>query len=198
MSNRLNTLPEVEAACWRELTAAPQQRGHAWRLMTVATLAHDEDGVAWPDARTVVLREVQAEQRQLVFYTDARSAKAAQLQQQPQATLLLWSRELGWQLRLRVALALQSSGLDVSSRWAQVKLTPSAMDYLAPWPPGALLQADGPEGAPPAPSPAPPRDSRGHFAVVTAQVQAMDWLELHAQGHRRAAFDAQGARWLVP
>jgi pyridoxamine 5'-phosphate oxidase len=198
MSNRLNTLPEVEAACWRELAAAPQHRGHAWRLMTLATVAQAEDGQTWPDARTVVLREVQAEQRQLVFYTDGRSAKAAQLQQQPQATLVLWSRDLGWQLRLRVQLSLQTSGLAVSSRWAQVKLTPSAMDYLAPWPPGAPLQADGLEGAPPATSPAPSRDSRGHFAVVTAQVQAVDWLELHAEGHRRAAFDAQGARWLVP
>jgi hypothetical protein len=29
-------------------------------------------------------------------------------------------------------------------------------------------------------------------------VAAVDWLELHADGHRRAAFDDQGARWLVP
>lgn len=198
MSTRLNTLPEVEAACWRALAAAPQQHGHAWRLMTLATVARAEDGEAWPDARTVVLREVQAEQRQLVFYTDARSAKAGQLQQQPQGVLVLWSRELGWQLRLQVLLTLQTSGLAVSSRWAQVKLTPSAMDYLAPWPPGAPLQADATEGAPPATHPAPPRDSRHHFAVVTAQVQAMDWLELHPEGHRRAAFDAKGARWLAP
>jgi hypothetical protein len=198
MSHRPPTLPEIEAACWRELAAAPQQRGHAWRLMTLATVDQAEDGQAWPDARTVVLREVLAEQRQLVFYTDGRSAKAAQLQQQPQATLVLWSSDLGWQLRLRVALAVQTSGLAVSSRWAQVKLTPSAMDYLAPWPPGATLPGDTTAGAPPVPNPTPPRDSRHHFAVVTAQVQALDWLELHAEGHRRAVFDAQGARWLAP
>jgi hypothetical protein len=34
--------------------------------------------------------------------------------------------------------------------------------------------------------------------VVTAQVTAVDWLELHAEGHRRARFDQQGARWLAP
>jgi hypothetical protein len=29
-------------------------------------------------------------------------------------------------------------------------------------------------------------------------VEAVDWLELHAEGHRRALFDAQGARWVAP
>jgi hypothetical protein len=42
------------------------------------------------------------------------------------------------------------------------------------------------------------RESRGHFAVVTAQVLTTDWLELHAEGHRRALFDAEGRRWLAP
>jgi hypothetical protein len=40
--------------------------------------------------------------------------------------------------------------------------------------------------------------SRECFAVVTAQVQSLDWLELHAEGHRRARFESQGARWLQP
>jgi hypothetical protein len=29
-------------------------------------------------------------------------------------------------------------------------------------------------------------------------VRRMDWLELHAAGHRRAIFDAEGPRWVVP
>ena len=31
-----------------------------------------------------------------------------------------------------------------------------------------------------------------------AQVQAVDWLELHAQGQRRARFDATGSAWITP
>ena len=74
---------------------------------------------------------------------------------------------------------VQTSGLAVSSRWARLKLSPAAQDYLSPLPPGAPLTA--------APSrPQPDRDSRSHFAVVQAQVQAMDWLELRPGGHRRA------------
>ena len=35
-------------------------------------------------------------------------------------------------------------------------------------------------------------------AVVTAKVRSVDWLELHADGHRRAHFGADGAQWLQP
>jgi hypothetical protein len=34
--------------------------------------------------------------------------------------------------------------------------------------------------------------------MVNAQVEALDWLELHPDGHRRARFDATGSRWLQP
>ena len=40
--------------------------------------------------------------------------------------------------------------------------------------------------------------SREHFAMVNAEVESMDWLELHRDGHRRARFDATGARWTQP
>ena len=62
------------------------------------------------------------------------------------------------------------------------------MDYLSPLPPGAPLGQAAPE-----------RASRSQFAVVSAQVQSIDWLELHADGHRRALFDASGqGQWLTP
>ena len=40
--------------------------------------------------------------------------------------------------------------------------------------------------------------ARDYFAVINAKLQSIDWLELHAQGHRRARFDADGARWIQP
>ena len=108
--------------------------------MVLSTVA---DGAA--QARTVILREVQAEPRELIFFTDARSAKVAQMQAQPMGSLLCWSADIGWQLRLRVRLEVQTSGLRVSSRWAHLKLTPAAQDYLSPLPPGsARAQAADP------------------------------------------------------
>ena len=179
---RLDTLAEIEAAVWRELALAVRHKRHPWRTAVLATV---EGEVA--DARSVVLRDLEAESRTLLIYTDSRSPKAMQLAAHPHGTLVLWSEALGWQLRLRVALTLETAGLRVSSRWAKLKLTPAAHDYLSPLAPGSEL------GARPL-----PRESRDHFAVITAQIRSVDWLELHADGHRRARFDAAGAAWLAP
>jgi pyridoxamine 5'-phosphate oxidase len=182
VKTRIETLAAAEPALWAELTRAVHERGHAWRVWALATVEGTRAA-----ARSVVLRDVVAERQQLLFYTDTRSPKVAQLRQQPQGTLLAWSPVLNWQLRLEVELSVAVSGLDVSSRWARVKLSPGAQDYLATLPPGTPVDRFEPE-----------RGSRAHFAVLTAQVTAMDWLELHPDGHRRARFDADGARWLAP
>jgi pyridoxamine 5'-phosphate oxidase len=178
----LPSLQQIEASIWRELAAASVDKGHGWRTAVLAT--RDAEGA---DARTVVLREVDAEARELIFFTDARSPKVAQLQAHSLGTLVLWSAPLSWQLRLRVRLTLASSGLKVSSRWARLQFTAAAQDYMAHLAPGTALTDAKVE-----------RGSREHFAVVTAQVLAVDWLALSADGHKRAAFDDGGSRWLVP
>ena len=179
---RQATLADVEAAVWRELGQAVRDPGHDWRVAVLATV--DGDAV---DARCVVLRDLDLAERTLLIYTDPRSPKAQQVGAQAKGVLVLWSGLLGWQLRLRVALTLETSGLRVSSRWAQLKLTPAAHDYLSPLPPGTVLGSVPPQ-----------RESREHFALLAAQVLSVDWLELHAQGHRRARFDASGAAWIAP
>ncbi len=182
MNTRLQTLPEIESALWHELAAAVRDKDHAWRVCVLATT----DGEV-ADARHVVLRDLDAEARTLLIYTDPRSTKAQQIATHPLGMLVLWSDALGWQLRLRVALQLQATGLEVSSRWARLKMTPAAHDYLSPLAPGSTVE-----------HPLPQRGSREHFALLSAEVQAVDWLELHAEGHRRALFDAGGGRWLAP
>ena len=181
-SRRLESLGAIEAALWRELEAAAHDAAHAWRTPVLATVDGDR-----ADARTVVLREVDAGKRRLVIYTDARSAKVRQMEHHPEGVLVHWSAELSWQLRIAVGLEVTSSGLAVSSRWARLKLSPAAQDYLSPLAPGSPIER-----------PLLERGSREHFAIIVAQVQAVDWLELHAEGHRRARFDAGGARWLAP
>lgn len=179
---RLDRLEAIEDAVWTELLRAAGDRSHPWRVAVLATT----DGQT-AHARHVVLRDVDAARRCLLFYTDSRSPKARQLEAFPGATLVLWSALSSWQLRLAVQLSLETSGLAVSSRWARLKMSPAAQDYLSPLPPGSPIEGALPE-----------RGSREHFAVVTAQVLAIDWLELHAEGHRRACFDGEGRRWLVP
>lgn len=182
MNTRIESLGLIESTLWSELAQAVGERQHPWRVMALATV---EDQRAL--ARNVIVREVVAAQKRLLFYTDARSHKVQQISRQPLGTMLAWSAALGWQLRLEVTLSVEDTGLDVSSRWARVKLSPSAQDYLSPLPPGTPVDRYEPE-----------RGTRDYFAVVTAQVTAIDWLELHADGHRRARFDTHGGRWLAP
>jgi pyridoxamine 5'-phosphate oxidase len=188
-SSRLTDLPALEAAIWRELGLAAGSPGHEWRRSVVATCSS-----AGPQARTMVLRDCHAAEQQLLLYTDSRSPKVAELRQDPRAQIVCWSSALNWQLRLRCELQVEDEGLAVSARWARVRFAPSAQDYIAHSAPGAVLP--GPAAA----QAAVHADAvaHHHFAVVTAQVLAIDWLELHAQGHRRALFEAGVRSWLAP
>ena len=183
MNARIESLSLIETSLWQQLQQAAAEHEHPWRLVTLATF----DGHR-PQARSVILREVDIAARELSFFTDARSPKVAQMRAQPLGSVLCWSAPLGWQLRLEVNLQVSTEGAEVAARWARLKSSPSAHDYLSPLPPASPV-ADRY-----APGPA----ARHHFAVVHAQVQAIDWLELHAEGHRRARFDKAGARWLQP
>ena len=187
MASRLQQLGEIEEALWAELEACVEPRPpgdppHEWRVAVLATV---DDG--HPDARNIVLREVEANERRLVFYTDARSPKVRQIEAAPHGTLILWSATLAWQLRMQVRLAVQTSGLAVSSRWARLQTTVGAADYLAARAPGSPLDA-----------PLADLGTRSHFAMITALVETIDWLELDAQGHRRAQFGTGGPRWRQP
>lgn len=177
------TLDALHEAIWVELAQAAGDRSHGWRTLVLATRDGDE-----ADARSVVLREVDAGARELRLYTDSRSPKAAQVRAHPRGVLVAWCPRLNWQLRLRVRLQLETDGLEVSSRWARLKLSPAAQDYLSPLPPGASLGAHPP----------PERASRAHFALLRAPVERIDWLGLRPAGHRRAIWDDLGPRWVAP
>jgi len=183
---RLTTLDAIEAAVWIELSRAVRDKAHAWRTPVLATV----DGSVSPpraDARTVVLREVDEAQRRLVFFTDSRSLKAAQMAANPNATVVFWSPALNWQLRCDVALSIDVDSPAVASRWARIQSSVAASDYLSFAAPGSPL--DG--------AARPPLDQH-HFAVVTAQVHAIDWLELDPTGHRRARLCCTDRCWLQP
>ncbi len=183
MSKRLDSLQAIEAELWRELQAAPRDKQHPWRAPVLATT----DGQIG-DARTVILREVNAEQATLLMYSDARAGKMAQIAMHPHGTLVLWSPALGWQLRLRVQLQAITDGLELSSRWARLKLSPAANDYLSSQPPGDVID-----------NALTARGERAHFAMLEARVLSADWLELHADGHRRARFGNDATPcWLQP
>jgi pyridoxamine 5'-phosphate oxidase len=183
LNTRLESLQAIEVTVWRELLAAPRDKQHPWRTPVLATT----DGEVG-DARTVILRDADQAQTTLLVYTDARAGKVSQIVAHPLGTLVMWSPALGWQLRVRVALQAVTDGLELSSRWAQLKLSPAANDYLSSQAPGDVLD-----------SAISARGERAYFALLEARVLSIDWLELRAEGHRRARFNTDAtARWLQP
>lgn len=190
---RLSDLTAIETRLWEELARCARDAGHGWHRAVLATAG--EDGA---DARVVVLREVRPALHELVIYTDTRSPKARQIEHDPRATLVCWCPDMGWQLRLRCHLELADDGLEVTSRWAGIRHRPAAQDYLSPLAPGSVVRDPRAGGATSSDDARSACVQRGHFGVLTARVQSIDWLEVHAQGHRRASFDTQGRRWLVP
>lgn len=170
----------LHTACWQELARAADARDHEWHTMVLAT----SDG-AEPDARTVVLRGVDRARGELLFYSDARSRKVAQMARQPRACLVAWSPRLQWQLRLRVDLRPDLGGREASSHWARLHGITGRSDFLA-----------DPTAACPQLPLEPSRAPLDHFAVITAQVRRMEWLELHASGHRAAVLSDDVLQWV--
>ena len=184
METTLATPQEIQKRVWMELGRATQDRHHAWRTPVLATIRAD----AMPDARTIVLRDVDASAFNLRFYTDSRSQKVADLAAQPRAMLVFWSKRLSWQLRLQVSFTIHTEGQVVDSVWDRVNQSASAADYLSARAPGTPLSTPTPERL----------QDRHHLAILSAVVQEADWLELARGGHRRARFSSETWEWLVP
>lgn len=173
---------------WRELGRAGHDRHHAWRTPVLATVGRD--GAV--NARTVVLRDADADRQRLRCFTDRRSPKVAELAVAPDALFVFWSARLHWQLRVRVHIQVQTEGAEIDALWQRVRQSAAATDYLGPAAPGSpWAQTAGQDET-------ETREGVHHFALLQAQVCEMDWLELGRSGHRRARILPDGWEWLTP
>lgn len=92
-------------------------------VMTVATASRDGE----PSARIVVLRGV--DERGFVFYTDYRSAKSRDLDENPRAALVFYWRELGRQVR--IAGEVHRVSVEESARYFRSRPLESRLAALA-------------------------------------------------------------------
>jgi hypothetical protein len=182
---------DLATRLWQELTRAPHDRHHEWRTPILATQGIDASG---PQARTVVIRHADAASWTLSIYTDARSPKCLELQSQPLAQLIFWSKRLNWQLRVSAVATVVVRGEQVEAAWERVRQSRAAADYLSTLPPGHIQAAGEP-----ASSDSSESLSGHHLAVLSLKVSSMDWLALRQDGHRRAKLKPCGSlAWLVP
>ena len=188
-------LSEVVPRTWALLERAVETNAGPLRLPVLASVGTD----GRPQARVVVLREVDAQARTLAVYTDARSPKVAELAATPHAALCFYAPEEGLQLRIAGRVALHHADEHAQRAWDSAGLY-ARRSYLTTAAPGTPLESAG-DGLP---ADYDPQVGSGeHLAVVRLYVEQLDWLVLSPEGHRRAGAVA-GPRgswdtsWLVP
>ena len=165
---------------WRALLRGARERegrSPAARWLQLATVAADGS----PRVRTLVFRGW-AGDTGLDLLTDARSAKAAELERQPAVELCWLLPRARMQFRLRGAVVPLSPALELGERQRHWQgLSPGGRAVWG-WPaPGEALQADGPfpdalEDGTPLPA---------HLLLLRIALTQVELLELMPQPHRR-------------
>lgn len=195
-------LSAVLSECWALLIDGAADPRHDFHTLALASASPAQGAMV----RTVVLRRVDREARQLSFYTDLRSHKIGEIGADPRVSLLFLSHADDTQIRVQAEARIHHGEPLAVDAWNQEPL-PDRCHYMVSGPPG-LPWAWPTSGLPNdlenrAPSEEESRQGQLNFAVVVCTVKQMDWLYLTPYGHRRAnfAWDNDGRlriSWLVP
>ncbi len=198
INNILYTLEDLDKDCWFRLLNGALKSKDEFHTASVATLQEGDISL-----RTVVLRKVLPQEKQLHFHTDIRSKKWEELQQSNTISLLFYNVAAKMQMRIKGMATLHYADAISETAWEKTGVS-SRRAYLTIAPPSspAELPTSGLEEifAVRNPTEEESETGRKHFGVVSIQAHSLDWLWLHHEGHRRAFFDYQKneRRWLIP
>lgn len=154
----------------RRLVDAADRRQGAWRTPVLSTLTPDG-----PSARVIVVRSVDADACALEIFTDARSAKVAEIAADPRVALTFWDPQTSEQLRMTAEARAVTDPARIADRWQAIGAAGQALYDRDP----------------------------GRFVVLEVDWTAWDWLWIGGEPHRRATFTwtPQGRReaaWTAP
>lgn len=196
-----NSLDRSLERAWLLIAEGAANRDSPCHTPVFATIGADGQ----PAQRILVLRAFDRDAETLRFHTDARSNKIGEIGVQPSCALLLYDADARIQLRLRGTVRVESDSAVAEQAWQSADAY-SRRCYLADPAPGTPIALPA-SGLPPELEGTKPNEhqlepARGNFAVLTVRVDAIDFLYLAHQGHRRAQFersaDGWTGQWLVP
>jgi pyridoxamine 5'-phosphate oxidase len=186
---------------WNRLLNGALRYKDAFHNPAVANV--NTDGV---NMRTVVLRKVWPDKKQLAFHTDIRSGKWQELELQNNISWLFYDASARLQIRLAGTATLHYNDLIADEAWATSTMS-SRKIYLGEEGPSvkSLLPVSGLPKAFETNDPLPEESIAGrkNFGVVVTKVNWIEWLWLNSKGHRRATFTYNAendfsANWLIP
>lgn len=198
---RHTDLSTVLGRIWQRLADAADDPSHPYRRLVFGTVR----GKA-PRLRTIVLRRVYSDERQLIFHTDRRSQKAAEVRSNDSTALHGWDPTGREQVRLRGSSTIHEEDTVADDLWA-AESPESLAVYPGATAPGTPVESPDVRGRTPgSPSQPPAEESAGreHFAAVRTVIDEIDWLHLHPEAHDRAQFHFDPGRaafegqWVAP
>lgn len=174
-------LDDLCAGAWSCMEAAARERDGSARLVTLATT-----GPEGPEARTLILRDVDRAADAVTLWTNLLSGKVEQLRADPRAALLFWDGGTQVQVRLRTIVTIASGQEDA---WHALPPQGRANYATDPAPGTCLLSPD---------EAAMPDVSEEVFSRLICHVREMEVLTLATTPHQRAVFSPGRAVWLAP
>ncbi len=201
IGNSAISLANLDRDVWQQLKVALVEKSNKFKNCTFVSVALD----GLPDARIVVLRQVDEIGRNLWFHTDIRSQKIAQLSAKPDAFLLFWDDEKQVQLRCRATVIIHTDDAEASNQWTKTWEGNRKM-YLSEYEPGSIRSEPYPGFPVSLGEHLPTREAseagRPNFAVIECQVVLVEYLHLSRAGQTRARFEYAGEPvkrvWLTP
>lgn len=197
---RFRDLEHTQKSAWNLVFRAALSRNDAMRTPVMATVDSQQ-----PQQRTLVLREVNVQAEQLFFFSDLRAPKIQQLKDNSALNLLFWDPRKKVQIEMTGNGFVFSHNDKAAQYWAQLNLA-GRSSYATEATPGTPASSD--QGHLPdfwsSEMELKKSDFAYHnFGVIQMQVQHLDVLHLHSEGHQRAQFNKQAdgswaSTWVVP
>lgn len=177
-----DSLSDIWTTIKHELHRAALDSKHPFRFVTMATLSNDR-----PDTRYVVLRKLD-ENLCFHIYTDSRSHKVHQLNQNPSVTLLFYHPQKRCQVKVQGMATIHQQDFLSKKHWENVQ-GEAQKAYQAIIPPGKEV--------------ANPADAHvweeekgdACFTVLAIQPLSIECLQLDGLRHLRNQFYKEGDDW---
>ena len=169
------------------------ERGSPFRLATIATTNGE-----MADCRIVVLRDMDTENDILTCWTDIRSSKVRDLKLFPNMTWCFWSKNQSLQIRVEGRTKVHHLTKEARVIWDEIP-TANRKDYCSNVGPGSILNGEKshPDWWGEEVNMTVEMTNYGfdNFAIITTEIQKIDMLHLHQEGHQRAIFARSMGEW---
>jgi len=185
------TLDQIYIHIWHCLDAAARDSDDAFNAMQASTIGLD----GAPNVRTVALRRVSEPESLIVFHTDLRSPKVAELEREPRIALVGVDSDRQRQIRVFGDARIVRDGPARLDAWNS-SADHDLIQYRTLRAPGTSIgqprDVFGEHGDVPGPD-----EGFAHFCVVEVRAARIDWLDLtEAENPRRARFVRDGEGWV--